>query len=90
MYLRVGEFSRKHGERIIGFAISVRENDADRLWDELAENFKKYDDEIGTYEITADYSGDSVPNTESEVTIILEIPIIKNRPGKIRNVLFLF
>jgi hypothetical protein len=90
MYLRVGEFNRKHGERTIGFAIDVREDVADQLWDELAENFKKNCDEIGPYEFEVTHPNDSVQNAKGEASIILEMPVRANRPEKIRNMIFLF
>ncbi len=90
LYLWVGEFNRKYGERSIGFSISIKEENADKLWDELAENFKKNSKEVGEYGFEVTYPEAGTADTEGEATIILEMPIQANHPEKIRNLLFLF
>lgn len=60
------------------------------MWNELAENFRKNSDDIGEYEFEVNYPVEGTADTEGEATIVLEIPIVANDPGKIREVLYLF
>ncbi len=59
------------------------------LWDELAENFKKYNDEIGDYEFEVTHHNDLDPENDGKATIVVEMPISFQQPEKIRNMFIL-
>ncbi len=90
LIINVGEFNRKYAERSVEFGLSIKESDADKIWDELGENFKKNSKEIGDYEFEVIYPIDGATDMIGEASINLEIPIVANEPEKIREVLFLF
>jgi hypothetical protein len=79
IYIRVGEINRKYQERVIGFGILVKETEADLLWEELSNNFKKNTD-IGDFEFEITHPNEFAPGKGGEATIILEIPIALNNP----------